>query len=298
MAKAPPPFGLPIALEASMDYRKAFFVDPGQKFKLKDFDPAATPDCDSKDAADKAMLAYGDELSHQQRLIYAGKQHALLIVLQGSDASGKDGAVRRAFTCLNPQGVFVTSFKEPTPVELAHDFLWRIHLHAPATGNIAIFNRSHYEDVLITRVRKIIDDKTANERLSSIRDFETLLVESDTTILKFFLHISKEEQLARFEKRLTDPERNWKISEADYCERPFWDDYVKAYEDAMSATSTASAPWYVIPSNRKWFRDLALMQIVTATLGDLHMRFPEPTVDLAKIRIRYHAALAEQKAGK
>jgi PPK2 family polyphosphate:nucleotide phosphotransferase len=285
-------------LEVNMDYREAFFVEPGQKLKLKDFDPAATPGCDSKEVAEKAMLACGEELAHQQRLLYAGKQHALLIVLQGSDASGKDGAVRRAFTSLNPQGVIVTSFKEPTPVQLAHDFLWRIHSHAPAKGDVAIFNRSHYEDVLITRVRKRIDEKTASDRLTSIRDFETLLVEGGATILKFFLHISKEEQLARFEKRLTDPERNWKISDADYCERPFWDNYVKAYEDAMSATSTKSAPWYVIPSNRKWFRDLALMQIVTATLEDLRMRFPEPTVDLAEIRRKYHAALAAQEASE
>ncbi len=231
-------------------------------------------------------------------LLYAGKQRALLIVLQGPDASGKDGAIRRAFTCFNPQGVFVTSFKEPTPVELAHDFLWRIHKHVPARGDVAIFNRSHYEDVLITRVRKMIDDKTAVDRMALICEFETLLVESGTLILKFFLHISKEEQLARFEKRLVDPERNWKISDADYSERPFWDDYVKAYEDALSATSTKAAPWYVIPSNRKWFRDLALSQIVADAIDDLHMRFPEPSVDLNEIRRKYHAALVAQETGK
>ncbi|MGA2638502.1 PPK2 family polyphosphate kinase [Methylocella sp.] len=281
-----------------MDYRKAFFVEPGKKLKLKDFDPNSTEGCDSKEAAAGGLDAYGQALAHQQKLLYAEKKHALLIVLQGSDASGKDGAIRRTFTCFNPQGVNVTSFKEPTPVELAHDFLWRIHWHVPAKGDVAIFNRSHYEDVLITRVRKIIDDKTAVDRLARIRDFETLLVESGTVILKFFLHISKEEQLARFEKRLVDPERNWKISEADYSERPFWDDYIKVYEDALSATSTKSAPWYVIPSNRKWFRDLALSQIVADALDDLHLRFPEPTVDLAEIRRKYHAALAAQDADK
>ncbi len=281
-----------------MDYRKAFFVDPGRKLKLKDFDPASTEGCDSKEAAAAGLDAYGLALAHQQKLLYAEKKYALLIILQGSDASGKDGAIRRTFTCFNPQGVNVTSFKEPTPVELAHDFLWRIHWHVPARGDVAIFNRSHYEDVLITRVRKIIDDKTAVDRLARIRDFETLLVESGTVILKFFLHISKEEQLARFEKRLVDPERNWKISDADYSERPFWDDYVKVYEDALSATSTKSAPWYVIPSNRKWFRDLALSQIVADAMDELHMRFPEPSVDLAEIGRKYHAALAAQEAGK
>lgn len=281
-----------------MDYRKPFFVEPGQKLKLKDFDPNSTEGCDSKEAAAGGLDAYGQALAHQQKLLYAEKKHALLIVLQGSDASGKDGAIRRTFTCFNPQGVNVTSFKEPTPVELAHDFLWRIHWHVPAKGDVAIFNRSHYEDVLITRVRKIIDDKTAVDRFARIRDFETLLVESGTVILKFFLHISKEEQLARFEKRLVDPERNWKISDADYSERPFWDDYVKVYEDALSATSTKSAPWYVIPSNRKWFRDLALSQIVADALDDLHLRFPEPAVDLAEIRVKYHAALAAQEADK
>ena len=281
-----------------MDYRKAFFVDPGRKLKLKDFDPSSTPGCDSKEAAAAGLETLRATLALEQMLLYAGKQRALLIVLQGPDASGKDGAIRRAFTCFNPQGVFVTSFKEPTPVELAHDFLWRIHKHVPARGDVAIFNRSHYEDVLITRVRKMIDDKTAVDRMALICEFETLLVESGTLILKFFLHISKEEQLARFEKRLVDPERNWKISDADYSERPFWDDYVKAYEDALSATSTKAAPWYVIPSNRKWFRDLALSQIVADAIDDLHMRFPEPSVDLNEIRRKYHAALVAQETGK
>ena len=281
-----------------MDYRKAFFVDSGRKLRLKDFDPASTVGCDSKEAAALGLDACGEALAHQQMLLYAEKKHALLIVLQGSDASGKDGAIRRAFTCFNPQGVNVTSFKEPTPIELAHDFLWRIHRRVPAKGDVAIFNRSHYEDVLVARVRQLIDDPTALERLARIRDFESLLVESGTVILKFFLHISKEEQLARFEKRLVDPERNWKISEADYSERPFWDVYAKAYENALSATSTKSAPWYVIPSDYKWFRDLALSQIVAATMEDLHMRFPEPSVDLADIRRKYHAALAAQEAGQ
>ncbi len=281
-----------------MNYRKELFVDGNQAFKLADVDPAATPGLDPKQAAMDMIEALRDRLSHQQTLLYAQKQHSLLVVLQGMDTAGKDGAICHAFASFNPQGVTVANFKEPTPVELAHDFLWRVHAHAPAKGWVAIFNRSHYEDVLITRVHKRIDEKTVADRYARIRDFEKLLTESGATILKFFLHISKEEQLARFEKRLDDPERSWKISEADYSERPFWDDYMRAYEDAMRATSTIRAPWYVIPSNKKWFRNAVLSQIVTEALEELAMRFPEPSVDLAEIRKKYHAALLAEKAEK
>jgi PPK2 family polyphosphate:nucleotide phosphotransferase len=281
-----------------VDYRKAFFVDPGRKLKLKDFDPSSTPGCDSKEAAAAGLETLRATLALEQMLLYAGKQRALLIVLQGPDASGKDGAIRRAFTCFNPQGVFVTSFKEPTPVELAHDFLWRIHKHVPARGDVAIFNRSHYEDVLITRVRKMIDDKTAVDRMALICEFETLLVESGTVILKFFLHISKEEQLARFAQRLDDPARNWKISESDYSERELWDDYTDAFEDAIRATSTDEAPWYVIPSNHKWFRNLAVSQIISDAMADLGLAFPAPSVNLADIKRKYHAAVEQAKGGK
>ena len=190
------------------------------------------------------------------------------------DAGGKDGTIRHVFSGVNPQGVDVASFKQPTPLELAHDFLWRVHAQAPRAGQIVIFNRSHYEDVLVTRVHKLVDKKTCARRYEHIRDFEALLAESGTTILKFFLHISKEEQLARFAQRLDDPGRNWKISESDYSERELWDDYVDAYEDAISATSTADAPWYVIPANHKWFRNLAVSQIIADAMADLDLAFP------------------------
>ena len=183
-------------------------------------------------------------------------------------------------------------------MELAHDFLWRVHPQAPGRGQIAIFNRSHYEDVLVTRVHKLIDKATWTDRYQHIRDFEALLVENKTTILKFFLHISKEEQLARFAQRLDDPARNWKISEADYSEREFWDDYVKAFEDAIHATSTPDAPWYIIPSNHKWFRNLAVSQIIADTMEELKLAFPPPSVNLAEIRRKYHAAVKEAKDGK
>jgi PPK2 family polyphosphate:nucleotide phosphotransferase len=214
-------------------------------------------------------------------------------VLQAMDAGGKDGTIKHVFSGVNPQGVRVARYNQPTAVESAHDFLWRVHPHAPANGEIAIFNRSHYEGVLVERVRKLVSKATWTERYRNIRDFEALLAESGTTIVKFFLHISKEEQLARFAQRLDDPGRNWKISESDYSERELWDDYVDAYEDAIRETSTDEAPWYVIPSNHKWFRNLAVSQIIADSMADLSLAFPPPSVNLADIRRKYHAAVEE-----
>ncbi|WOJ89230.1 polyphosphate kinase 2 family protein [Methylocapsa polymorpha] len=282
-----------------MDYRKEFIVAPGQKLRLADVDPAYKGPHESHETAAPELERYSQKLGQMQTLLYAGRKHSILVVLQALDAGGKDGTVNHVFAAFNAQGASVTGFKEPTPLELSHDFLWRVHPHAPPKGWISIFNRSHYEDVLITRVHRLIDKATWTERYNRIRDFETELHESGTTILKFFLHISKEEQLARFEKRLDDPARNWKISESDYSERELWGDYVLAFEDALTATSTHHAPWYVIPSNHKWFRNLAVSQIVADTMEDLKMSFPKPTVDLADIRRKYHAAvLEEKKAGK
>src|SRR5579871_3780673 len=232
-----------------MDYSKEFRVEPDEKLRLKKRDPGGTPGCKSEDEAKADLAAYGKALFEHQAKLYAEHKSGILVVLQGLDAAGKDGTIKHVFTVLNPQGVKVTGFKQPTPAELAHDFLWRVHPHAPGKGEIAVFNRSHYEDVLVTRVHKQIDKSTWTERYKNIRDFETLLAESGTTILKFFLHISKEEQLKRFEERLDDPSHNWKISESDYTERELWDDYIEAFEDALRATSTKDAPWFVIPSN-------------------------------------------------
>jgi len=217
-------------------------------------------------------------------------------VLQAMDAGGKDGTISHVFSAVNPQGVRVARYNKPTVVEAAHDFLWRVHPHAPRTGEIAIFNRSHYEGVLVERVHTLVDKATWTERYRNIRDFEALLAEKKTTTLKFFLHISKEEQLARFAQRLDDPTRNWKISEADYTERGFWDAYTEAYEDAITATSTDAAPWYVIPSDHKWFRNLAVSQILADTMADLGLAFPPPPVNLADIRRKYHAAVRQAKA--
>ena len=282
-----------------MDYRKEFRADPDAKVKLNKLDPAYKGKHASEAEAKQETENYCQKLARQQSLLYAEHKHSILVVLQALDAGGKDGTVNHVFSALNPQGARVAGFKQPTAVELAHDFLWRVHPHAPGHGEIAIFNRSHYEDVLVTRVHKLIDKATWTARYKRIRDFEALLAENGTTILKFFLHISKEEQLARFAQRLDDPARNWKISETDYSERALWDDYIEAFADAIHATSTREAPWYVIPSNHKWFRNLAVSQIMADTMADLSLAFPAPSVNLADIRRKYHAAAKEQRdAGK
>jgi PPK2 family polyphosphate:nucleotide phosphotransferase len=278
-----------------LDYRKQFRVKPGQKLKLNKLDPAYKAKPASEAEAKQETERYLKQLARQQTLLYAEHKHSVLIVLQAMDAGGKDGTIKHVFSGVNPQGVRVARYNQPTAVELAHDFLWRVHPHAPARGEIAIFNRSHYEDVLVTRVHRLVDKKTCARRYDDIRDFEALLAESGTTILKFFLHISEGEQLARFAQRLDDPERNWKISESDYSERELWDDYVDAYEDAIRATSTDQAPWYIIPSNHKWFRNLAVSQIIADSMADLGLAFPAPAVDLADIRRKYHAAVEESE---
>jgi PPK2 family polyphosphate:nucleotide phosphotransferase len=281
-----------------LDYRKQFRVKPSHKLRLNKFAPSYTGKQGSEDKAKEEAEHHLKELARQQALLYAEHKHSVLIVLQAMDAGGKDGTIRHVFSGVNPQGVDVASFKQPTALEAAHDFLWRVHPHAPRAGQIVIFNRSHYEDVLVTRVHKLIDKATCRRRYDHICDFEALLAQSGTTILKFFLHISKEEQLARFAQRLDDPARNWKISESDYSERELWDDYTDAFEDAIRATSTDAAPWYVIPSDHKWFRNLAVSQIIADTMADLRLAFPAPSVNLADIKRKYHAAVEQAKGGK
>jgi PPK2 family polyphosphate:nucleotide phosphotransferase len=280
-----------------LDYRKTFRVKPGQKLRLSKIDPAYKGKHESEEAAKGETEHYHKQLAHQQALLYAENKHSVLVVLQAMDAGGKDGTIKHVFGVVNPQGVRVARFNVPTAAESAHDFLWRVHPHAPGTGEIAIFNRSHYEDVLITRVHKLAGKAAWTRRYRNIRDFEALLSEKKTTILKFFLHISKDEQLERFAQRLDDPARNWKISEADYTERNFWDEYMEAYEEAITATTAPHAPWYVIPSNHKWFRNLAVSQIMADTMADLDLAFPPPPVNLADIRRKYHAAVRQAKDG-
>jgi PPK2 family polyphosphate:nucleotide phosphotransferase len=280
-----------------MDYRSQLIVKPGHRLRLKDLDPAFKGRHESHEQAAQELEHYRQKLGRMQALLYASKKHAILIVLQAMDAGGKDGTINHVFTAFNVQGASVASFKQPTPIELGHDFLWRIHPHAPRKGWISIFNRSHYEDVLVARVHKLVDKAAWTSRYERIRDFELGLWESGTIIMKFFLHISKEEQLARFAQRIEDPARNWKISESDYSERALWDQYVEAYEDAISATSALAAPWYVIPANHKWFRNLAVSQIAADTMEELGLTFPEPAADLADIKRKYHAALRSEEKG-
>ena len=232
-------------------------------------------------------------ITRLQELLYARKKHALLIVLQGIDAAGKDGVCWHVIQAMNPQGTRVTGFKQPSAQERAHDFLWRIHKAVPGLGQVGVFNRSHYEDVLVVRVHGLAPKNVWEKRYDAINAFERQLTDAGVTILKFFLWISKDEQLERFRKRLDDPARHWKISEADYAERELWDDYVKAYEAMLSKCSTDHAPWYVIPSNHKWFRNLAASRIILETLEGMKLKAPEPTVDLGEIRAKYHRAEEE-----
>ncbi len=280
-----------------MDYRKKFRVKPGEKLRLSKLDPSFTGPHESEATAKEESDRYRAKLARQQSLLYAEHKHSVLVVLQGMDAAGKDGTIKHVFSGVNPQGVRVASFKQPTGPEIAHDFLWRVHPHAPGRGEIVIFNRSHYEGVLVERVRKLVSKATWTARYQRIRDFEALLAGNGTTILKFFLHISKEEQLARFAQRLDDPARNWKISEADYSEREVWDDYMQAYEEAIRETSTRYAPWFIIPSNAKWFRDLAVVQTLAEAGADLGLAYPLPSVNLSEIRRKYHAAVKQAASG-
>ncbi|MHB8954138.1 MAG: polyphosphate kinase 2 family protein [Pirellulaceae bacterium] len=273
-----------------MDCRKEFMVGPGDSVKLDEIDAHYTGALDSRKEADRQLEAYGESLRDLQYRMYAENKRSLLIVLQGRDAAGKDGTIRHVFGAMNPQGCTVTSFKVPTSVEAAHDFLWRCHAAVPARGQVTIFNRSHYEDVLVVRVRQLASKATWSRRYDHINAFEELLADNHTQILKFFLHIDREEQLERFGKRIDDPTKHWKISDADYSEREYWDAYTRAFEDALEKCSPQHAPWYVIPSNRKWFRNLAIAQIVVETMKEMNMQFPEPLADMQEIRRKYHAA--------
>ncbi len=271
-----------------MDFYQQFKVPVGRDLDLSDYDPGFTAEGLNKDVARKTVAEYDERLRALQFQLYAEHKRSLLIVLQGLDASGKDGTIRHVLGYMNPQGCQVRTFKQPTPQEKDHDFLWRVHRLVPAAGEVAIFNRSHYEDVLITRVHGWIDDNTCRQRYQQINDFELLLTQNNTVILKFFLHISPEEQLRRFQKRLQDPGRWWKISEADYQERDYWQDYQRVYQEALQHCNQTDAPWFVVPADHKWFRNLVIASIVVETLEGLNMAFPEPKVDITEIKRKYH----------
>src|SRR5208337_1457411 len=275
-----------------MAYRKKFIVEPASKVRLEKIDPSHTGKHESQEKAEGEIASNLERLRKAQYLLYADAGQSLLVVLQGLDASGKDGVIQHLFSGVNPLGVKAVRCNPPSAAELAHDFLWRVHAQAPAKGEIVIFNRSHYEDVLVVRVHKLVPKAVWSKRYELINNFEKLLARNGTRILKFYLHISPEEQLERFRQRLDDPMRHWKISEADYSERNLWQDYMQAYEDAMEKTSTKHAPWYVIPSNHKWFRNLAISEILADTMEDMGVKLPPAQVDIAEIRRKYHTAAA------
>jgi len=262
--------------------RELLRVKPGSSVSLRDVDPNETHG-HAKDAAAEHLQKGLDRLTSLQDRLWAEAKHPVLIVLQGIDAAGKDGTVRHVMTAFNPMGCTVTSWKAPTPVELAHDYLWRIHQRTPGKGEIAIFNRSHYEDVLVVRVHDLVPKAVWSRRYDHINAFERVLTDEGTTILKFFLWIDRDEQKERFQARLDDPDKRWKFRVRDLEERKLWDTYVAAYDAMLERCSTDDAPWYLIPSNRKWFRNLAVADIVADTLDDLNPQYPPSPDDLTGV---------------
>ncbi len=254
-------------------------VEPGHRVDLVQLDPASTEGAPgAKEETEAAIPALVEELSGLQDRLWAEATRSVLVVLQAMDAAGKDGTIKHVFRGVNPQGTRVSSFKQPTALELAHDFLWRVHQAAPRAGEIAIFNRSHYEDVLVTRVHGLVSEATWKARYELINSFEALLAHGGTTVIKLFLHISKAEQEKRFEARLNEPDKRWKFQPGDLAEREHWDAYQAAYADALHATSTHDAPWYVVPANHKWYRNWVVSRILIDTLHGIDPQYPKPRV--------------------
>jgi len=269
---------------------KTYRVPTKGGIKLSDYDPEDTSVYDGeKDKGKKKLKELNKDLEKLQEMLYAEGKRRVLVILQGMDTSGKDGVIRHVFEGVNPQGVKVTSFKVPTSLELAHDYLWRVHQKTPGKGEIVIFNRSQYEDVLVVRVHDMVPAEVWKKRYEQINNFERLLAEEGTLILKFFLHINLEEQAKRFLARVETPEKNWKFNPGDLEERQYWEQYTKAYEDVLNKTSTEHAPWFVIPSNRKWYRNLAIASILVDALKGLKMSYPTAVEDLET----YHKRLLE-----
>lgn len=262
-------------MPTSPDFSARLRTEPGRPAHLEDFDPNEAFGLD-KDAAAQLLDTQLERLRDLQDRLWAEGTRAVLVVLQGIDGAGKDGVINKVMTAFNPQGCAVSSFKVPSPEELAHDFLWRVHQRTPNKGEIAIFNRSHYEDVLAVRVRDLVPKTIWSKRYDQINEFERMLTENGTTIIKFFLTIDRAEQRDRFQARLDDPTKRWKFSMADLEERKLWDSYQAAFEEALTKCSTTWAPWYVIPANRKWFRDLAVASILAETMAELKPAYPDP----------------------
>ncbi len=262
-----------------------YLVRPGTNLKLSDWESDDTSDFKSKSDALPVVRKNLEKLGELQQVLYAGAARAILVVFQAMDTGGKDGAIEHVFSGINPQGCSVTAFKAPTPEELAHDFLWRIHAAVPPRGMIGIFNRSHYESVLVERVKKLVPEKVWSRRYEQINSFEKLLAHESVTIMKFYLHISKKEQKKRLEARLKNPEKVWKFNPDDLKGRALWDDYMDAYQDAIRKCSTADAPWYVVPADHKWFRNWVVSDTIVRTLEKLHLELPPPPPGIEKIQI-------------
>ena len=257
---------------------------PGSKVKLAKFDAGYHGELNKKNTEIETTILQ-KKLKELQTRLFADQSQALLIVLQAMDAGGKDGTIKHVFTGINPQGVRVTGFKQPTEEELGHDFLWRIHQHTPQKGYIGIFNRSHYEDVLVVRVNNLVEKSVWEKRYDHINNFERMLADSGTRILKFYLHIDRVEQKERFEERLERPDKNWKFSRGDLKVRDQWDDYMAAYEDVLTLCNTEYAPWHIVPANRKWYRNFVIMSTIVETLEDMNLSYPAPEAGLDEIVI-------------
>jgi len=256
---------------------KQYLVKPGSKVDLSSWDPNDAGEfAGQKKQAKQQVAKLGQKLGELQEILYADHKRKVLVVFQGMDTAGKDGSIRRVFESVNPQGVRVAGFKVPTPEELDHDYLWRVHKQVPGAGEIVIFNRSHYEDVLVVRVHKLVPPAVWKKRYEQINAFERLLAESGTTILKYFLYIDLDEQKQRLEARRDDPTKQWKFNPGDLKERKLWPEYMKAYEQALERTSTDVAPWYVVPANRKWYRDLVVSTTLVEALEKLKLKYPKP----------------------
>lgn len=261
------------------DYR----IPPGTRVELTGWDPDNTADVPDKSTAKKILKANRHEIIRLQEQLYAENKQSLLVVFQAMDTGGKDGCIENVFKGVNPSGVRVSNFKSPTEAELRRDFLWRVHQHTPPTGSIGVFNRSHYEDVLVVRVKDLVPKSVWSKRFGQINAFEETLIEHGTRILKFYLHISKAEQKERLESRLENPDKHWKFSKADLAEREYWDQYQTAFEGVLGKCSTETAPWYVVPANRKWFRDVVVSSTILKTLQEMNPQFPEPEESLEGI---------------
>ncbi len=268
-----------------MKLRSPYLVKPGSKVKLSRIATDETGLFKQEEAAKAVLAGHRETLARLQEIFYASQQKALLIVLQGMDTAGKDGAISHIFSGINPQGCNVSSFKEPTPMEVRHDFLWRVHSQVPPRGMIQIFNRSHYEDILVPRVHKLISAAKLKQHIEDILEFESMLHDNDVVVLKFFLHISYKEQTSRLKDRIETPEKHWKLSESDFRERKLWPEYEHAYNQLIGETSRKHAPWFVIPSDRKWYRNVVISEILVEVMEGMKLKYPKPVMDPAKIRL-------------